>query len=260
MANNGLQILKIGGKLFEEPKTLNQVLDDFLSLPGKKIIVHGGGKRASQLGQDLGHPAPMIDGRRITDATSLEIVTMVYAGLYNKNLVANLQAKGANALGLSGADGNLIQAHKRIVKTIDYGFAGDIDAVDGEGIGRLLNADFMPVFCAITHDRKGQLLNTNADTIAAQLAIAMAEYYQVDLHLLLDLDGVMLDPKDASSLIKQLDYVSYQQYQNQGIIHAGMIPKLDNAFEVFNTGVRVNICGPKTLVKGGTKLSHISKE
>ncbi|MEM6378431.1 MAG: acetylglutamate kinase, partial [Bacteroidota bacterium] len=169
-----LTILKIGGKLIEDEVVFSQVLDDFVQLPGLKILVHGGGARASQLGKALGTPAQMIEGRRITDADTLEIVTMVYAGLYNKKVVAQLQARNCNALGLSGADGNIIQAHKRIVKTIDYGFAGDIDQIDAVGIDRLLKADFTPVFCAITHNKKGQLLNTNADTIAAEVSQAMA--------------------------------------------------------------------------------------
>lgn len=250
-----LTILKIGGKVVEDAQVLDQVLEDFIQIEGAKILVHGGGAKASQLGKDLGIPAQMIDGRRITDAPTLEIVTMVYAGLYNKKVVAQLQAKGCNALGLSGADGNLIQAHKRIVQKIDYGFAGDIDQIDASGIDRLLKSDFTPVFCAITHNQKGQLLNTNADTIAAELSKAMASLYGVQLLLCMDFDGVLANPKDPQSLIPKLDQQQYADYQQRGIISGGMIPKLDNAFAAIASGVdRVKICGPQTLLKGGTTL------
>lgn len=255
MTKEKLSILKIGGKLVGQPEVLDRVLNDFQQLSGKKILVHGGGKRASELGEALGHPAPMIEGRRITDEQTLEIVTMVYAGLYNKNLVARLQARGVNALGLSGADGNLIRAHKRIVQTIDYGFAGDIDEIDAAGIGRLLESSFVPVFCAITHDNKGLLLNTNADTIASELAKAMANAYEVELVLCLDLAGVMLDPADPGSVIGKLDREGYEEYKREGVISGGMIPKLDNAYSVLRSGVeRVRICGPETLSAGGTQL------
>lgn len=250
-----LTILKIGGKVVESQAVLDKVLQDFVQLTGAKILVHGGGAKASQLGEALGIPAQMVEGRRITDAATLEIVTMVYAGLYNKKVVAQLHAKDCNAIGLSGADGNLIQAHKRIVQTIDYGFAGDIDQIDALGIDRLLKADFTPVFCAITHDRQGQLLNTNADTIAAQLSQAMAALYEVKLVLCLDFDGVLADPKDAKSLISNLDFQQYEQHQQSGVISGGMIPKLDNAFAAIKNGVAsVKICGPQTLLEGGTTL------
>lgn len=250
-----LTILKIGGKVVENQAVLDQVLNNFVRLPGAKILVHGGGAKASQLGKTLGIPAQMVEGRRITDAATLEIVTMVYAGLYNKKVVAQLQAKKCNALGLSGADGNLIQAHKRIVQTIDYGFAGDIDQVDALGIDRLLKANFTPVFCAITHDRQGQLLNTNADTIAAQLSQAMADLYEVKLVLCLDFDGVLADPQDPKSLISNLNALQYEQHQKSGVISGGMIPKLDNAFAAIKNGVAtVKICGPRTLLEGGTVL------
>lgn len=251
-----LTILKIGGKVVEDPTVLDQVLQDFVQLPGAKILVHGGGAKASQLGKKLNVPAQMIEGRRVTDEATLEIVTMVYAGLYNKKVVAQLQSKNCNALGLSGADGNLIKAHKRIVQTIDYGFAGDIDAVDAHGIDHLLKANFTPVFCAITHDQQGQLLNTNADTIAAELSQAMAKLYEVQLVLCLDFDGVLADPKDAKSLIPSLDYQQYKQHQQSGVISGGMIPKLDNAFAAIANGVdSVKICGPRTILEGGTVLN-----
>ncbi|MEO0340006.1 MAG: acetylglutamate kinase [Bacteroidota bacterium] len=250
-----LTILKIGGKVIEDEATLAKVLADFKAIKGHKILVHGGGKKASQLGEQMGHPAPMVDGRRITDDTTLEIVTMVYAGLYNKKVVSQLQAINCNALGVSGADANLIKAHKRIVKTIDYGFAGDIDKVDQDQLHKLLVAGVTPVFCAITHNQKGQLLNTNADTIASTLARAMSKQYQVALVLCLDLPGVMVDPKDATTLIPQLDKDLYQGYKENGTISGGMLPKLDNAFEALNAGVeKVRICGPHNIRVGGTTI------
>lgn len=250
-----LHLLKIGGKVVEADAILDQVLNDFLQLPGPKILVHGGGKHASALGKKLGIVAPMIDGRRVTDADTLEVVTMVYAGLYNKRIVAQLQAKGNNAIGLSGADANLILAHKRHGWTHDYGFAGDIDAVNTQSLTQLLEAGFSPVLCAITHDKKGQLLNTNADTIAAETARAMARTSEVYLHLCLDLPGVMRDPNDATSVMPGITASAYTDYKRQGLISGGMIPKLDNAFAALKQGVKqVRICGPTTLQSGGTIL------
>lgn len=250
-----LHILKIGGKVVEDNLVLDQVLNDFIQLPEQKILVHGGGKKASELGKKMGIPAQMIDGRRVTDADTLEIVTMVYAGLYNKKLVALLQAKECNAIGLSGADANLIRAHKRKGWEYDYGFAGDIDEVNKSSLLQLLKAKFTPVLCAITHDKNGQLLNTNADTIAAEMAMAMVESIEVHLHLCLDLDGVMRDPNDAKSVIPTINISEYKTYKETGMISGGMIPKLDNAFAAIQKGVKkVRICGPRTIVKGGTLL------
>lgn len=250
-----LNILKIGGKVVEDDAVLDQVLNDFISLTGQKILVHGGGKRASALGKQLGVSAQMIEGRRVTDADTLEIVTMVYAGLYNKKVVAQLQAKDCNAIGLSGADGNLIQAHKRTGWAQDYGFAGDLDAINTQNLKQLLAAGFTPVLCAITHDKKGQLLNTNADTIAAEVAQAMAETENVHLNLCLDLPGVMRDPTDTSSVITSISPTEYAEYKKEGIVSGGMIPKLNNAFRALKGGVaQVHICGPATILRGGTLL------
>lgn len=250
-----LHMLKIGGKVVEDEAVLDRVLNDFIQLSGHKILVHGGGRRASALGEKLGIPAQMIDGRRVTDADTLEIVTMVYAGLYNKRVVARLQAKDCNAIGLSGADGNLILAHKRRGWKHDYGFAGDIDTVNTQSLIQLLEAGFTPVLCAITHDKKGQLLNTNADTIAAQTALALASTHEVALHLCLDLPGVMRDPNDLTSIIPSITKEEYTEYKKQGIISGGMIPKLDNAFTALAKGVKqVRICGPASIRQGGTLL------
>ncbi|CAG0908590.1 unnamed protein product [Cyprideis torosa] len=243
MSRPSLQILKIGGNVLADPRKLEAVLTLFASWKGPAILVHGGGKRATQLAHQLGIEAQMIEGRRITDAAMLEIVTMVYAGLLNKQLVAQLQAKACNAIGLSGADGNFIQAHKRIVKDLDYGFAGDIDQVNVEGLKNLLEGSFRPVFCAITHDRKGQLLNTNADTIAATLATAMAPHFQVSLQYCFEKPGVLRDAADDSSVIPLLDSALYQSLKSSGAIHSGMIPKLDNAFAALTAGVKEVVIG-----------------
>ncbi len=247
-----LQIVKIGGKILENAALLAPVLQGFAELEVPAILVHGGGKKASELGDRLGTPARMVDGRRITDAATLDIVTMVYAGLYNKQLVARLQATGINALGLTGADGNLIRAHKRVVRDLDYGFVGDIDAIDAEGIHQLLTAGFTPVFCAITHDKQGQLLNTNADTITSEVARALTARYAVQLLYCFEKPGVLLDPDDDTSVISELSFEQYQHYQAQGVIHSGMLPKLDNAFAGLRAGLQeVRIGGPGALATGG---------
>jgi len=256
MSKPNIHLLKIGGRLIEQKKDLEEVLGHFLQKEGHKILVHGGGKRASELGKALNIPAKMIDGRRITDEATLEIVVMVYAGLINKRLVSQLQRMHCNAVGLSGADGNAILAHKRIVQTIDYGFAGDIDQVNTHFITALLKANTLPVFCAITHDGKGQLLNTNADTIAATLASAMAEDYEIHAYFCLEKNGVLSDPEDDNAVIARLDATTYESLKADGTISAGMIPKLDNGFEALENGVKeVIICGPASFLENeGTRL------
>lgn len=232
-----LTIVKIGGNVINNPSVLHQVLTDFAALATTKILVHGGGRKASALLQQMGIVPKMIAGRRITDEPTLEVVTMVYAGLINKTIVAQLQALNCNAIGLSGADLNSIQAHKRIVTTIDYGFAGDIDAVNAPGITTLLVAGIVPVFCPITHDKTGQLLNTNADTIASSLAVAMSDHYQVTLKYCFEKKGILLDVTDEESVISKLSPENYATYKTTGIIYEGMIPKIDNAFAALRSGV-----------------------
>ncbi len=252
-----LFILKIGGKVIDEDVKLREALEAFLAQKGHKILVHGGGKKATEVSQRLGIQAQMINGRRITDKATLEVVTMVYAGLSNKIIVSLLQSMHCNAIGMSGADANAILAHKRVVKDIDYGFAGDIDAVNVDAIQTLLEGKLTPVFCAITHDGKGQLLNTNADTIATQLAIAMSEKYKVSLNFCFEKPGVLTDPSDDNSVIPQINFDSYQKYKSEGIISDGMIPKLDNAFDALARGVRevriADVAG--ILEKKGTVIS-----
>ena len=233
-----LTILKIGGNIIENDKELNKFIDAFSKIDGNKILVHGGGKRATAIAQKLGIESKLIDGRRITDAETLEVITMVYGGLINKNMVAKLQANSVNAIGLSGADVNSITSKKRKNKTIDFGFVGDVELVANESIAKLLEANFTPVFCAITHDGKGQLLNTNADSIASQIAVAMSKTYEVNIKYCFELNGVLKDIQDKNSVIKNIDSESYKALKESKIIADGMLPKLDNCFDALNNGVK----------------------
>ncbi|SIS41744.1 N-acetylglutamate kinase [Zobellia uliginosa] len=232
-----LSIIKIGGNVIENKEELSKFLKAFSEWEGPKILVHGGGKLATQLGKRLGIESKLIGGRRITDAQSLELITMVYGGLVNKNIVAELQSLNCNAIGLSGADGNTIQAHKRPVKDIDYGFAGDVDGVSAPTVSTLLEAGLTPVFCAMTHDGKGQLLNTNADTIASELAIGMSENYETTLYYCFEKKGVLMDVNDDASVVKHIDSQSYQSLLEQKIIADGMLPKMENCFHALKRNV-----------------------
>ncbi|MEM9990608.1 MAG: acetylglutamate kinase [Bacteroidota bacterium] len=231
-------ILKIGGKILDDSVKLQAALADFAAISSPKILVHGGGKRANELCPKLGIMPQMIDGRRITDAATLEVVTMVYAGLLNKNVVSTLQALGCNALGLSGADANVIRARKRPVQHIDYGFAGDVVEVNTDLIKMLLQAGITPVLCSITHDKQGQLLNTNADTIATSVASALAEQEAVHLQYHFEKRGVLTDLTDETTCLSTLNHEDYERYQQEGVIYEGMIPKLDNAFAARQAGVQ----------------------
>lgn len=235
---SALTILKIGGALLQQPDALSDCLRYFHELPGHKILVHGGGRRASQISKALGITPRMHEGRRITDEATLEVVTMVYAGLENKRTVAQLQALGCPAIGLSGADANIILSEKRKGGAVDYGFAGDVISVQWEQLQALLNAGLVPVCCAITHDGQGQLLNTNADTIAASLAAGLAPYYEVELQYCFEQPGVMGNINDPASLIPSLNPDSYAYYRTKGVIVDGMVPKLDNALRAVQAGAR----------------------
>ena len=237
--SESLKIFKIGGGIIDDAAQLGQFLRELARVPGPKILVHGGGKGASQMLQSLGIEPQMVQGRRITDAATLDIVTMFYAGKTNKQIVALLQQQGVNALGLSGADGNAIRATRRPVENVDYGFVGDLDvhSVNAGLLHSLLGAAITPVFCAITHDGQGQLLNTNADTIASALARALAGSYAVELHFCFEKDGVLADVHDEGSVIPQITAAQYQQLKAQGVIAAGMVPKLDSAFAALEDGV-----------------------
>ena len=234
-----LTIIKIGGNVIDNSEKLHQFLLDFTALPGNKILVHGGGKIATELGESLGIEAKMVDGRRITDIETLRIVTMVYAGLINKNMVAQLQAKNCNAIGLTGADGNVIKAIKRPVKTIDYGYVGDLttNSVSSATLTSLLNAGLVPVLCAITHDGDTQLLNTNADTIASAVAVAMSERYDTRLVYCFEKKGVLRQVEDENSVVREIRSGEFDALQADGTVVGGMIPKLHNAFEAINKGV-----------------------
>jgi len=247
-----MTILKIGGNVLNKPTALADALDYFATLEESAILVHGGGRKASEVITEMGREPKMTDGRRITDAPTLEIVTMVYAGLINKQVVADLQARGCNAIGLSGADGNAILAEKRPVKTIDYGFAGDVLGANAALLKTLLAAGLRPVLCPITHDGRGQLLNTNADTIANETAIALARAGEsVSLRYCFEFPGVMRDVKDMDSRIPTLTPETYAAYKADGTIAGGMIPKLDNAFAAVAAGVGEVVIGDLAALSAG---------
>ncbi len=234
-----LLVIKIGGNIIDHSEGLSRFLEKFASLRGNKILVHGGGKIATRIAAELGVEAKLVDGRRITDEAMLRVVTMVYAGLTNKQLVANLQALGCNAIGLSGADGNSIQTVKRLVKEIDYGFVGDIlpGSVDTYTLETLLAGNMVPVFSAITHDGKGQLLNTNADTIASALAVALSAMFETSLVYCFEKKGVLQDVHDEHSVIPEIKAAEFEQLKASGVVADGMIPKLHNAFDAIARGV-----------------------
>jgi acetylglutamate kinase len=238
-----LVIIKIGGNIIDDEKRLAAFLRSFASINQRKILVHGGGKLATAFAEKLGIKQKILDGRRITDAETLKIVTMVYAGLINKNIVAALQAHNCNAMGLTGADGDSILAHKRKHAVLDYGFAGDIDSVNTNLVSTLLSQQISPVFAPITHDQKGQLLNTNADTIAQELARGLSNDFDVTLVYSFEKNGVLLDTNNEQSVIPEINNKYYQQLKNGGKIFAGMLPKLDNAFSAINNGVKKVIIG-----------------
>ena len=250
-----LSIIKIGGNVINSETDLDSFLSDFDQLQGLKILVHGGGRKATEIADSMGLEPKMIGGRRVTDEANLEVVTMVYAGLLNKSIVAKLQAKACNALGLSGADANVIKAHKRIVKEIDYGFAGDIDEVESKTISLFLNAGITPVFSAITHNTQGQLLNTNADTIAAEVAKGLSADFEVELIYCFEKNGVLKDVEDDASVIENINSETYAFLKSEGVINEGMLPKLENCFNSLQNGVGRVIIGKTELIRDRT-LKH----
>jgi acetylglutamate kinase len=259
-----INIIKIGGNIIDDEQNLLPFLKDFAALSGKKILVHGGGKLATKLAERLGVQQQMIDGRRITDDETLKIVTMVYAGYINKNIVAQLQAYSCNAIGVCGADANLVPATKRNHPTIDYGYAGDVNSLQLKvGSWQLfLDNGLFPVIAPITHNTKGKLLNTNADTMAQEIAKALSTVYEVNLIYSFEKSGVLLDVNDESTVISQLSLSYYDKLKQEQKIFAGMIPKLDNAFAALNSGVKKVIIGKaealKELISGssGTSITH----
>lgn len=232
-----LTLIKVGGKIVEETDTLQQLLTDFAAVEGAKVLVHGGGRSATKVATQLGIESQMINGRRVTDAETLQVVTMVYGGLVNKNIVAGLQAHGINALGLTGADMDVIRSEKRPVKEVDYGYVGDVKSVDGNRLHQLINSGVVPVMAPLTHDGKGNMLNTNADTIAGETAKALAKHYDVTLIYCFEKPGVLANADDDTSVIKEIDKASFKKYVDEEIVEGGMIPKLTNAFEAIEAGV-----------------------
>lgn len=237
-----ITVVKVGGAVVEDGDRLARLLSDFSAIEGRKVLVHGGGRRATAVASRLGIESKMVNGRRITDHDMLEVVTMVYGGLVNKSLVARLQANGIDAIGLTGVDIDVIRSHKRPVKDVDYGYVGDVDCVDRNKLHMLIEAGITPVMAPLTHDGKGNILNTNADTIAAETAKALAEYYDVTLIFCFEKKGVLSNPDDDDSVIPLITRADFQRYVADGTVAGGMLPKLENAFEAISAGVScVNI-------------------
>lgn len=234
---DSINVIKVGGGILEDETSTAALLDRFAALPGRKVLVHGGGRSATRIAAQLGVESRMVEGRRITDEPMLRIVTMVYAGLVNKTAVAALQARGVNALGLCGADMDIIRGHKRPVKDIDYGWVGDIDRVDASMLQKLIDEHVVPVVAPLCHDGKGHMLNTNADTIAREVASALAGSYKVTLTFCFEKPGVLARPDDDNSVIPHINKPLFTQLKTEGIISGGMIPKIDNAFDALDAGV-----------------------
>ena len=246
-----ITVVKIGGNVIDNPEALKEFLKEFAAIEGPKILIHGGGKLATRMAERLELKVQMVDGRRITDKGTLDVVTMVYAGLVNKQIVAGLQAAGCNAIGLSGADGNAVTARRRDPHPIDYGFVGDIERVDSELLRRLLEAGLVPIFSAIMHDGHGTLLNCNADSVASAIALGAAAVAPTDLIFCFEKAGVLRDPDDESSVIPEITAESYAPLKADGTVSKGMIPKIENALKAVEQGVRsVTIRSSSELANG----------
>lgn len=262
-----LTLVKVGGGIVENADSLNSLLDKFARIEGLKVLVHGGGRSATRIAEQLGLPQQMIAGRRVTDAETLRVVTMVYAGLVNKNIVAQLQARGVNALGLTGADMNVIQSHRRAPKNVrmedgttqlvDYGFVGDIDQVNAELLSDLIAKGVVPVVSPIGHDTQGSLLNTNADTIAAEVAKALSKVFEVTLVFCFEKKGVLRDAEDDDSVIPSITQAEFPTLVEQGVVSGGMLPKLENSFSAIQAGVHEVVITQANAIdnpKAGTHL------
>lgn len=245
-----LTIVKVGGKIVEEDATLYKLLDDFAAIEGYKLLVHGGGRSATKLAERLGIESKIVNGRRVTDTETLKVVTMVYGGLVNKSIVAGLQARDVNALGLTGADMNVIRSNKRPVKDIDYGFVGDVEQVNASLLADLIQKDIIPVMAPLTHDGRGNILNTNADTIAGETAKALAFFFDVTLIYCFEKKGVLRDENDDNSVIPQITPEEFRTYVEEGVIQGGMIPKLENAFNALDAGVREVVITLSSAISG----------
>lgn len=253
-----LTLIKVGGAIVEDEAQLNCLLQHFTAIEGRKVLVHGGGRRATQVAAQLGIESKMVNGRRITDAEMLQVVTMVYGGLVNKNLVAKLQAQGVNALGLTGADMDVLRSHRRPIKNgVDYGFVGDVDKADGARLQQLIEQGITPIMAPLTHDGAGNILNTNADTIAAETAKALAPYYDVTLIFCFEKAGVLADANDDSSVIPTINHEDFSRYVADGTISGGMIPKIENALAAVDAGVERVIITLANAIDGkhGTVIS-----
>ena len=253
-----LTLIKVGGAIVEDEAQLNSLLQHFTAIEGRKVLVHGGGRRATQVAAQLGIESKMVNGRRITDAEMLQVVTMVYGGLVNKNLVAKLQAQGVNALGLTGADMDVLRSHRRPIKNgVDCGFVGDVDKADGARLQQLIEQGITPIMAPLTHDGAGNILNTNADTIAAETAKALAPYYDVTLIFCFEKAGVLADANDDSSVIPTINHEDFSRYVADGTISGGMIPKIENALAAVDAGVERVIITLANAIDGkhGTVIS-----
>ncbi len=251
MQKTGLTIVKVGGAIVEDEAQLAQLLHDFSVIEGPKVLVHGGGRRATAVASKLGIESQMVNGRRITDAQMLEVVTMVYGGLVNKNLVTRLQALGINALGLTGADINCLFSRKRPIKDgIDYGFVGDVERADGKALSALIEQGITPIMAPLTHDGKGNILNTNADTIAAETAKALAPFYDVTLIYCFEKSGVLANPDDDTSVIPLITHADFDRLVADGTVAGGMIPKIQNALSAIDAGVARVIITKATAIDG----------
>ena len=246
---SALTLIKVGGKIVENPETLKQLLADFSSIEGYKVLVHGGGRSATALAEQLGIETQMVNGRRITDRNMLQVVTMVYGGLVNKNIVTGLQALGVNALGLTGADLNYMRSEKRPVAEVDYGYVGDVKEVNGKILADLIQKGITPVLAPLTHDKKGNLLNTNADTIAGEAAKALASFFDVKLVFCFEKKGVLAFENDDNSVIENINPESFEKLVAEGVISGGMIPKLENSFEALKSGVKLVVITRADLIK-----------
>ena len=252
-----INVIKVGGKIVEEPDTLHSLLESFSKIEGAKALVHGGGRSATRIATLLGIESKMVDGRRITDAETLKVVTMVYGGLVNKNIVASLQQMGINALGLTGADMGVIKSEKRPVKDIDYGFVGDVKSVDGERLASLVKDGVTPVMAPLSFSSEYGLLNTNADTIAAETAKSLVPYYDVTLTFCFEKKGVLMNEADDDSVIPVITRELYAKYKADGIITGGMIPKLDNAFDAIDSGVKRVVITRADMLDAGSVIVDI---
>lgn len=257
MTKEKLLLVKVGGKVVENPSALNQLITDLSNLEGRKVLVHGGGVLATKTATALGIETTMVEGRRVTDDKMIDVVTMVYAGLVNKRVVSLLQSTGTNAIGLCGADMNVILSDKRPVKTVDYGWVGDVKKVDGKALSTLIESGVVPVLAPLTHDGQGHILNTNADTIAAETAKGLAAFYDVTLVFCFEKRGVLADANKDNSVITSLNREEYEAYKSKGVITDGMIPKLDNAFSTLEDGVCEVVITHASSLNDLTQGTHI---